>query len=99
MHCSRIRRYADSLVGTPAAMRQVAERTDRLRFSVDTVKDIRFRKDKREILISLMGLKASWDTWEPFDIIYEDVNIAVRSFLLSQRHTDSIREARAQIGV
>ena len=63
VHYSRIRPYADSLVSTPAVMRQVAERTDRMWFSVESLQDVRYINGVFEVLVSWKGLSNSGDTW------------------------------------
>lgn len=71
MHCLGVCPYADSLVGTSAAMRQVAEQTDRVCFFVEPLKDVRPINGVYEVLVSLKSLSSSGYTWEPLEIMYE----------------------------
>ncbi len=41
VHVCRVKSYADTSVGTPAEMQEVAEFTDPIWYSVDNIKDIR----------------------------------------------------------
>ena len=94
IHVSRINRYADTLIGTPAKMKEIAEFSDRIWYSADEVKDIREQNGSFEALISWKGLSSSGDSWEPLLIMFEDVSSKVRAFFKRKRFTSASKRAK-----
>lgn len=85
IHISRIKHYADALVGTTAQMKEIADFSDRVWYSVDKIKDVRETDGNYEALVSWKGLSTSGDSWEPLTIMFEDVPMTVRAFFKRRR--------------
>ena len=94
VHVSRIRLYADSLVGTEVQMKQIADFTDRVWYAVEKIKDLREVQGEFEVLVSWKGLSTSGDSWEPLNIMYEDVPSKVRAFFKRRRLTSAMKRAK-----
>eukprot|EP00171_Calliarthron_tuberculosum_P000656 IDg656t1 len=69
-------------------MQEVAEFTDRVWFAVHKLKDIREVSEKFEVLVSWKGPSTAGDSWEPLQIMYEDVPAKALT-VLSITHTPS----------
>ncbi len=80
-------------------MKEVAEFTDRIWYSVDNVKDIREAADGFEVLVSWKGHTIAGDSGEPLAFMFEDVPSKVRDFFKHRRLNQIIRRARASIGL
>ncbi len=80
-------------------MKEVAEFTDRIWYSVDKVKDIREAADGFANLVEWKGLTTARDAWEPLTVMFEDVPSKVRDFFKHRRLNKIIRRARASIGL
>ena len=99
VHISRIKHYADSLVGTKVQMEDIAEFNDRVWYAVDKIKDLRFENDKFEVLVAWRGFTAASDSWEPLTMIFEDVPSKVRDFIKRRRSSVTLRKAKASLGL
>ena len=99
VHVSRIKPYADSLVGTPVEMSDIAEFTDRVWFTVDKIKDLRETSDRFEVLVAWKGLTSAGDSWEPLTNMYEDVPTKVRDFFKRRRNSAALRKAKSSLGL
>lgn len=95
LHVSRVRHYADSLVGTPVKMKEIANFSDRVWYSVDKIKNLREAQGEFEALVSWKGLSSHSDSWEPLAIMYEDVPTKVRAYFSRRRQSDVMKRARA----
>lgn len=91
VRCSRVCHFADSLTGTPAAMRQVADRTDGVWLSVELLKDVRVFKKIYMVLFFSKGLSSFGGTSEPLGIIYENVPFVARGSLFSKKNTGLVK--------
>lgn len=74
MHLSRIKPYADSLVGAPVELAQVAEFADRAWSAVLNINNVRETSEGFEVLGSWKGLSPANDSWEPLSVLYEDLH-------------------------
>ncbi len=99
VHVCRIKPYADASVETQAQMKEVAEFTDRIWYSVDKVKDIREAADGFEVLVCWKGLTTAGDSWEPLTVMFEDVPSKVRDFFKHRRLNQILPRGRASIGL
>lgn len=99
VHVTRIRPYVDALVGTPVQMKEIAEFSDRIWYSVDKVKDVRMVSDNYEALVSWKGTSTASDSWEPLTILFEDVPTKVREFFKRRRANATTRKATASLGL
>ncbi len=99
VHVCCIKPYADAPVGTKAQMKEVAEFTDRILYSVDNIKDIREAADGFEFLVGWKGLTTPGDSQESLTHMFEDVPSKVRDFFKHRRLNQIIRLARASIGL
>lgn len=91
VHGSRIRQYMDSLVNSVATKLSIAKQSDCVWFAIERARDIRLINGKPEILVFCKFLRDSGDTWEPFEMVYEDVEPVICSFLLLTGNTEKIR--------
>ena len=94
IHVSRIKPYADALVGTPAQMTEIADFSDRVWYCVDKIKDIREQEGEFQVLVSWKGLSSSGDSWEPLHIMYEDVPSKIRAFFKRRRQSNVMKRAK-----
>lgn len=93
VHVSRIKHYADALIGSKVQMEKLAERTDKIWYSVDDIKDVKKRNDEFQVLVSWKGLSSKGDTWEPLQAMFEDVPSKVRAFFKRKRKTAALSAA------
>ena len=93
IHVSRIKHYADSLVGSPVQMKEIADFSDRIWYSVDRIKDLQEKNGKFEVLVSWKGLSESGDSWEPLTVMHEDVPSKVRQYFKRKRKTGLVKRA------
>jgi len=98
-HVCRIRPYADSLVGTPVQMKDVAEHTDQILYSVENIKDIRETSNVFKVLVSWKGYTSAADSWEPLKIMYEDVPRKVRNFFKTRKNDKVVKRACLSLGI
>lgn len=99
VHISRVRPYADSQVGKPVKMQEIAEYSDHIWYSVDKVKNVRETTDGFELLVSWKGLSASGDTWEPLNIMFEDFPTKVREYFKRRTRNVTMKKAQESIGI
>ena len=99
IHICRIKPYADSLVGTPVQMKEVAANTDRIWYAVERIKDIRELGGHFEVLVSWKGFSSAADSWEPLIIMFEDVPVKVREFFKARRKTSLLQRAMSSTGI
>lgn len=60
VHLSRIKHNEDALVGNPVQFKSIAELTDRDRFFVDKLKDIRDESENFEVLVKIKSILLHW---------------------------------------
>lgn len=94
LHVSRVKPYADALVGTGVQMKEIADFSDRVWYSVDKFKDLRNVDGQFELLVSWKGLSSAGDSWEPLPIMFEDVPTKVRAFFKRRRLTALMKRAK-----
>lgn len=99
IHISRIKHYADALVGTAAQMKEIAEFSDRVWYSVNNIKNVRKEKGQFEALVAWKGLTDRGDSWEPLQVMYEDVPSKVRAYFKDKRKTKIMEAAKKSIGL
>ena len=99
VHICRMKPYTDKLVGTPVQMKEIAEISDQITFPVDKIKDLRERRNHFEVLVSWKGWSETSDSWEPLDVIYEDVPSKVREYFRRRRSTPLIEKARTSLSI
>lgn len=79
IYISQVRNYADALVRTEVQIKDIADFSDRIWYSVDKIKNIRESDRIFEVLFSWKGLSPNGDFWESLEIMYEDVQTKVRA--------------------
>lgn len=99
IHVSRIKPYADDLVGQPAQMAEIADFSDRVWYCVDQIRDIREIEGEFQVLVSWKGLSTSGDSWEPLHIMFEDVPSKIRSYFQRRRQSDTMKRAKLSINL
>ena len=93
IHISRIKHYADSMVGTSVQLKEIADFSDRVWYSVDKIKNLRENDGVFELLVSWKGLSDSGDSWEPLNVMQEDVPSKVRQYFKRKRNTGLVKRA------
>lgn len=99
VHISRVKPYSDASIGTPVQMREIAEYSDSIWYSVEKFKDVRESTNGFEVLVSWKGLSSSGDSWEPLPVMYEDVPSKVRQYFGRRRKTSIMKKAMSSIGI
>ncbi len=80
-------------------MEEVAEFVDRIWYSVDKIKDIREAADSFEVLVGWKGPTTAGDSSETLTVMFEDVPCKVRDFFKHRSVNQTIRRARASLGL
>lgn len=99
VHICRVKHYVDKDLGNTVQMTEIAEFTDRIWHSVNTIKDLRTHDGTFEVLVSWKGLAASGDTWEPISIMFEDTPSKIRDFFSKKRTSRLLQQAKNSIGL
>jgi len=94
VHVSRIKPYADALVGTAAQMADIADFSDRIWYCVDKIKDIREVQGQFQVLVAWKGLSSAGDSWEPLIFMFEDVPTKVKAYFKRRRQSDIMKRAK-----
>ena len=97
VHVCRIKPYIDAQNGTSVEMKEIAEFSDQIFFSVDKVKDLREKAGQFQVLVGWKGYSSNSDTWEPLNIMYEDAPGKVREYFKRHRSNAIIRRAKASL--
>lgn len=98
MHVSRIKPYVDSLVGTNVQIKKVADYIDHVHFSVDKIRNLRESSGGFEALVAWKGLSSSSDSWEPLNIVFEDLPSKVKQFF-KRRLNSTHRRTKTSLGL
>ncbi len=80
-------------------MQEVAGFTDRILYSVETIKDVREAAGHFEVLVAWKGLTTAVDSWEPLTVMFKDVPCTAREFIKRRRLNPILRRVRASIGL
>lgn len=75
-------------------MEKIAEFSDHVWHSLETIKDLATQSNNFEVLISWKGLTAHGDSLEPLDVIFEDVLSKVLDFFRKRRETALTKRAK-----
>ena len=98
-HVSRIKPYTDGSIESPVALKEIADFSDRIWYSVDKIKDIRETNGVFEVLVSWKDLTTAGDSWEPLTTIFEDVPTKVRTYFKRSRLTSVAKKAKTFLEV
>lgn len=99
LHVLRVGHYADALVGTGVQMKQIANFFDRIWHFVDKIKNIRESNGIFQVLVSWKGLSSNGGSWEPLEVMWEDVPSKVRAHFNRRRKTDLIKNAAESLAI
>lgn len=95
VHSTRLRFYHDSSLDITADI-QAHLAHQKGSYEVSAFRDLRYDAESKSyyVLVSWVGFEESDDTWEPLQILYEDLPKEVLSFLLS--FSDAVLAAAAR---
>lgn len=99
VHICRVKHYVDSALGSTVQMAELAEFSDRVWHSVNTVKDVRESNGFFEVLVSWKGLSTAGDSWEPLENMFEDTPSKVRDFFRKKRASNLVQRAKDSINL
>ncbi|KAG3185701.1 hypothetical protein PC128_g13234 [Phytophthora cactorum] len=82
VHASRLKFYADSELNQTAELLQLVSRQGMV-LGVEDIRNHRFNDalDRWELQVSWMELQAIEDSWEPLDVLAQDVPVKVRDYI------------------
>ncbi|KAG3175220.1 hypothetical protein C6341_g9590 [Phytophthora cactorum] len=82
VHASRLKFYADSELNQTAELLELVSRQGMV-LGVEEFRNHRFNDalDRWELQVSWMGLQAIEDSWEPLDVLAQDVPVKVRDYI------------------
>eukprot|EP00644_Phytophthora_capsici_P010649 jgi/Phyca11/104084/e_gw1.9.846.1 len=89
VHPSRLKFYADAELNTTTELLELVSSQGML-LGVDRFIDHRFNQafNRWELLVSWLGLQAVENSWEPLDILLQDVTTKVREYVASSNDDD-----------
>jgi hypothetical protein len=83
-HAQRLRFYSDSSLEVTEELLEYVTNSHDV-YQVDHLVDIRPSKDGYEILVQWLGFSEHERSWEPIQQVYEDVPVALKTFLTDVR--------------
>ncbi|ETM02791.1 hypothetical protein L917_00835 [Phytophthora nicotianae] len=99
-HASRLKFYADSSLDvTEDLMLHVAQNSEG--YVVDSLLKARYNQQEKrhEIKVSWRGLDVIEDSWEPADILLQDVPVAVKAFFREHGKQAPVRALRKALHI
>ena len=85
VHANRLRFYSEKL---PEDFIDLSSQHNEKLFDIDELLKIRSGRTGWEILVSWLGFTDEDRTWEPVQILYEDVPLMLHDFLIDQGRED-----------
>ncbi len=99
VHISRVKPYTDSPVGSEVPLKEIADFSDRVWYSVDKIKDLRESQGHFEVLVSWKRLSVTGDSWKPLSVMFEDVPTKVRAYFKRRRLTQVAKQAKSFLNI
>ncbi|KAG3152173.1 hypothetical protein PC128_g22832 [Phytophthora cactorum] len=89
VHASRLKFYADSELNQTTELLELVSR-QRMVLGVEDIRNHRFNDAlvRWELQVSWMGLQAIEDSWEPLDVLAQDVPVKVRDYIIASGDDD-----------
>jgi hypothetical protein len=91
-HSSRIKFYRDKDLDVTADLKHQITH-DEMRYKIEKITDHTFEDDEYKLFVKWQGFDQEESTWEPFEVIYEDVPSIVKEYVRNVRESDKLKNA------